>query len=617
MKRMIPSLKVLFLIVFSYFFVLKIADAQILLKENFEYSGGTLLTASGWTAHSGSGNQPVDVVVPGLSFPGYPLSNIGGAAQLDNNGEDVNRNFTVQTSGAVYVACMVKVNTAASLYFMHLGGDPIGTIFRGKVFVDGTGDPFNFGVSVGSNTATTVPGGSYLIGKTYLLVLKHEIVEGEKNDKVSLFIFPSDVPVTEPAVPTIGPLTDAGQTDINPGTIALRQAVASQNIVVDGIRIGKSWADAVTAPSGSDTTPPVFASGYPKITDIQSSSVKIQVSMDELGRVFFVVLADGTMAPTAEEVFSGSPFTGCLAGGSMDVASGGVVYSHTLTNLTDKTSYDAYFIAQDDQATPNKQVAPVLVDFFTQQPKDTILNIDFNTTLSPFVPVSIKGDQVWTKAEYSNNGYAYLNGYSGGAVENSDWLISPAISVENAGSLGFSFRTAKNYSGPDLKVMISDQFNGTYTIEGINPAVWTNITSGLKFSTGSFAWVSSGVYDLSAFKTGKIYVAFVYESTISGAAAWEVDDFVVTGYKNTTRVNDLAKTRIGVYPVPASEEVYFNHADGTTGIEVFDISGKMHVYENWNGNPSGKINLSHLSPGIYFVRFRGEKGVVVEKIIKE
>ena len=286
-------------------------------------------------------------MVPGLSYPGYPLSNIGGAAQLDNNGEDVSRNFTVQTSGAIYVACMVKVNTAAGLYFMHLGGDPIGTTFRGKVFVDGTGDPFNFGVSVGSNTATTVPGGSFQVGKTYLMVLKHEIVEGEKNDKVSLCIFSSDVPATEPATPTIGPLTDAGQTDINPGTIALRQAVASQNIVGDGIRIGKTWADAVTAPAGSDTTPPVFSSGYPKITDIKSTSVKIQVSMDEPGRVYFVVMADGSVAPTAAEVFSGSPSSGGLAGGNMDVASGGVVYSHTITNLSDQKSYDAYFIAQE------------------------------------------------------------------------------------------------------------------------------------------------------------------------------------------------------------------------------------------------------------------------------
>ncbi len=616
MKRMIPSLKLLFLIVFS-FCVLKNADAQTLLKENFEYPGGTLLTASGWTAHSGSGTQPVDVVVPGLSFPGYPLSNIGGAAQLDNTGEDVSRNFTVQTSGATYVACMVKVNTAAGLYFMHLGGDPIGTTFRGKVFIDGTGDPFNFGVSVGSNTATTLPGGSFQVGKTYLMVLKHEIVEGEKNDKVSLYIFSSDVPATEPAAPTIGPLTDAGQTDINPGNIALRQAVASQNIVVDGIRIGKTWADAVTAPAGSDTTPPVFSSGYPKITDIRSTSVKVQVSMDEPGRVYFVLMADGSVAPTAAEVFSGSPSSGGLAGGNMDVASGGVVYSHTLSNLSNRTSYDAYFIAQDDQTTPNKQATPVLVEFFTEQPKDTILNVDFNTSLSPFVPVSIKGDQVWTRAEYNNNGYAYMNGYSGGAVENSDWLISPAISVENAGSLGFSFRTAKNYSGPDLKVMISDQFNGNYTVEGINSAIWTDITSGLKFSTGSFTWISSGFYDLSTFKTGKVYIAFVYESTTSGAAAWEVDDFVVTGYKNATRVDDKVINQIGIYPVPAREEVYFNNAGGVTGIEVFDISGKMHISENWNGIPSGKINIRQLSRGVYFVRFTGGKGVVVEKIIKE
>lgn len=613
---MIPSVKNLIFIVFSVIF-LKNTDAQILLKENFENPGGTLLTASGWTAHSGSGTQPVDVVVPGLSFPGYPLSNIGGAAQLDNTGEDVNRNFPVQTSGATYVACLVKVNTAAVLYFMHLGGDPIGTTFRGKVFVDGTGDPFNFGVSVGSNTATTVPGGSFQIGKTYLMVLKHEIVEGEKNDKVSLYIFPSDVPATEPATPTIGPLTDAGQTDINPGTIALRQAVATQNIVVDGIRIGKTWADAVTAPAGSDTTPPVFASGYPKITDIRSTSVKIQVSMDEPGRVYFVVLADGTAAPSAAEVFSGSTATGGVAGGSMDVASGGVVYSHTLPNLSDKTSYDAYFVAQDDQAAPNKQVAPVLVEFFTEQPKDTLLHVDFNTSLAPFVPVSMKGDQIWTKAEYNNNGYAYLNGYSGGAVENTDWLISPAITNVNADEIGFSFRTARNYSGPDLKVMITDMFTGSYTPDGITNTPWSDITSHFTLSSGNFTWVQTALFYFGYFHTGTIHVAFVYESTTSGAAAWEVDDFVIAGYKKATRVDDFVQDQITLYPVPAKEEIRFSNAKGVTEIEVFDLYGKIHISEIRSGASSGRINLNHLASGIYFVRFSGKEGVSVKKLIKE
>jgi len=216
-----------------------ISNGQLLLDENFNYPAGDLLTAHGWSAHSGGGTQPITVNDGGLTFPGYIDSGIGNAALVDNNGEDDNKTYTVQTAGTVYVAFMINVSSTAAGYFFHLGGDPIGTsIFRGKVFMDATN---HFGASNGSNTATYASA-AYTLGTTYLLVLKYEIVAGTNNDIVSLFIFDSGTPATEPAVPTIGPLTDASQSDINPGSVALRQFSTSENFLIDGIRVGMSWA---------------------------------------------------------------------------------------------------------------------------------------------------------------------------------------------------------------------------------------------------------------------------------------------------------------------------------------------------------------------------------------
>ncbi len=240
---LIKRISVLFFALITFW---QIGAGQALLVENFDYASGALLTANGWTAHSGSGTQAINVVVPGLSFTGYPSSGIGGAALVDNNGEDVHRTFTTQTSGTVYAAFLVNVTTPAEGYFLHLGGNPIGTTFRAKLSIIGTTSPFNFGISVGSNTPTPVSGGSYTSGTTYLFVIKYEIVSGTNNDIVSLFISPGTIPTSEPGTPTIGPLTDATQTDINPGSIALRQYSATQNIVIDGIRIATTWTDAIS-----------------------------------------------------------------------------------------------------------------------------------------------------------------------------------------------------------------------------------------------------------------------------------------------------------------------------------------------------------------------------------
>jgi hypothetical protein len=183
------TLLIIFATVIFSFVASNISVGQVLLDENFSYPAGDLITSWGWTAHSGGGTQPITVNNGGLTFTGYIDSGIGNAALVDNTGEDDNKTFTVQTSGVVYVAFMVNVTTTAAGYFFHLGGSPIGTIFRGKVFMDATN---HFGVSVGSNTGTFATS-TYNLGTTYLLVLKYEIVSGTTNDIVSLFIFDTSV----------------------------------------------------------------------------------------------------------------------------------------------------------------------------------------------------------------------------------------------------------------------------------------------------------------------------------------------------------------------------------------------------------------------------------------
>jgi hypothetical protein len=226
-------------------------NCQTLLNENFSYPSGTSLTANGWNAHSGAETNPILVGTQGLVFPGYPSSDIGLCALLANNGQDVNKTFATVTTGPVYCAFLVQVQAIANGYFLHLGGTPIGNNHYGKVFINGTGNSFNFGLS--KETADTVytTGSPFTKGATYLIILKYSIVEGAKNDEVSLYIITGSIPATEPSVATIGPLADAGETDLaNVSAVALRQYSAKQNIMVDGIRVATKWEVAVSALTG-------------------------------------------------------------------------------------------------------------------------------------------------------------------------------------------------------------------------------------------------------------------------------------------------------------------------------------------------------------------------------
>jgi hypothetical protein len=248
----------LFVLLFSFLF-LSTSYSQLLV-ENFDYPAGDTLTNHGWTAHSGAGSQPITVNSTGLEYSGYVSSGIGLAALLDNTGEDINRTFTTQTSGFVYYSFLVNVQTAVAGYFTHLGTGA--TTFAARVFVQPsvTAGKINFGIS---NSSTAVYGTTDFDPlTTYLLIVKYEVAAPTSN--VSLWVVPSGIPASEvdAGTPEVTTTTGTGLASID--GVYLRQYNASQNVVVDGIRVATSWGEAVlgSAPSPTLTVDPTSLSNF-------------------------------------------------------------------------------------------------------------------------------------------------------------------------------------------------------------------------------------------------------------------------------------------------------------------------------------------------------------------
>lgn len=341
-------------------------------------------------------------------------------------------------------------------------------------------------------------------------------------------------------------LVSAVSSDITTGTFTL---ICPEGISLDKVEVrtltntivasitGSYTASAnlgnISLETAADINAPVFTTGFPRASNINATQADLEVSMDEAGTAYYVVVPDGATAPTADEVVAGTNYgtVTLIANGTIDVTAGGGTYTSAITGLTDKTDYDVYVVAEDDEDTPNRQTETAKVDLYTIRPPDVLMYADFEMSgsLAPFTQVSITGDQVWKQDSYSGDNFAKINGYTTVANENEDWLISPAVNVSAAESVILSFITAMEHSGGSLKVMISSNFSGTYSATDIAAATWTDITSNFAFSSGSYAWTSSGDYSLDAY-TGEVYIAFVYTSTSEGAATWEVDNVRITGY---------------------------------------------------------------------------------------
>lgn len=256
------ALMILSIVTIGAFFTSSVRAVNLLI-EDFTAAAGTAITTTTWTAHSAGGTNAIVTSAPSLTLTGYPSSGVGNAVALATSGEDDNRVFSVQSSGSVYAAFMVNTSEAVvdpiGGYFFHLGPDPVGTAFRGRVFIKkDASNNIAFGLSKAATAAPDVAftGFTYSLNTTYLVIVKYTIVDGATNDTVSLFVS-TDVPATEPAATLTA--TDVGASDVNPGTVSLRQGAAatSPTVRVDGIRVGTDWA-SVTQPVAAADAPVDF-----------------------------------------------------------------------------------------------------------------------------------------------------------------------------------------------------------------------------------------------------------------------------------------------------------------------------------------------------------------------
>jgi hypothetical protein len=230
--------------VFSFYLC---ANAQVLLTENFDYPAGDSIGAHGWVTFSGTTNV-LTVVSPGLTYTGYQLSGIGNACRLNNNGYDAYKGFTGDsvTSGSLYASFMINIDSAKTGdYFFTMLPNSSTTIFLPRVYVKDSSGTLSFGVSKGPNASAPAYGPNGLLyHTTYLVVVKYKFNTGSTtDDEISLFVFNSTPPTTEPVTPYVGPFTSSTTDAVSLGRVVLRQGSASSapTLNIDGILVKTAW----------------------------------------------------------------------------------------------------------------------------------------------------------------------------------------------------------------------------------------------------------------------------------------------------------------------------------------------------------------------------------------
>jgi len=171
-----------------------------------------------------------DLVIQVMKVP-----TLENAALIDNNGEDVNKNFTEQSTGTLYLSFLLDVQKAYSGYFIHfLRGSSDRTA---RVFMKSSGaSNYYLGVTTDSTT------GNYGTTKfdystTYLCIVEFDF----STTRTNLWVKSSGVPVSKIDA---GPVeaTAVGISPVGLNAVGLRQFNTGQIVIVDGIRVSDSWS---------------------------------------------------------------------------------------------------------------------------------------------------------------------------------------------------------------------------------------------------------------------------------------------------------------------------------------------------------------------------------------
>jgi len=163
---------------------------------------------------------------------------------------------------------------------------------------------------------------------------------------------------------------------------------------------------------------------------------------------------------------------------------------------------------------------------FTGERCDPLFQDGFTNGFAKWTTYSVTGAQTWViDTQYGNPGScAKMSGYAGGNNVNEDWLITKPINLTGITAAKLTFQSARNYSGNNLVVYMSTDYNGT---GAPSTATWTTLPATL--STTGFAWTNSGDIDISAAAgSSTVYIAFKYTCTASASATYEIDNVKIT-----------------------------------------------------------------------------------------
>jgi hypothetical protein len=224
-----------------------------------------------------------------------------------------------------------------------------------------------------------------------------------------------------------------------------------------------------------------------------------------------------------------------------------------------------------------------------------------------------------------------LNVYNG-----SIWNVYPPVSVD----------TDSNFVETNVTSLVIWES----TLAQINAALplhWVHVSAALTGEDAEVKWITANEYNVAGFRVekkvndqwvsisnllpaqntaGPNTYTFVDYNLSNGAHSYRVMQEDIDGKRTYSQVvlvklNRQEKTKLAIYPNPASDYFTVSSTDGSIlikNIRLINSSGVIVSYINAGNKTAYQVKLSHLSAGTYIVQIEDSNGDLMNsKLIKQ
>lgn len=617
-----------------------------ILTDDFNYPDNSLLTANGWTAHSGTTNF-IDVGASnGLTYTGYnTLAN--NAARLDNTGEDVNKPFTAPaTSGTLYSSFLVNVSAAPAAatggYFAHLG---TGTTFVSKIYVRASTTPnkINFGIANG-NTGT-FSSTDFDLNTTYLIIVKYDV---STTGAVSLWVKSAGVPATEIAAGTPD-ATATGSGSANISGFYLRQFDASQNITLDEIKVYTTWfgaagcaltlntestlCNAITLNIDTYTITIPFIGGGTGTYTLSSNAGTIggdNPSTNATGNILISNVPEGTNVTLT--VGGACAFTKTVTSPECKPVSALPYYEPfayaEASALGQSQQWSNINLSVDNILIAGGSLTPAYPGLNPSTTGYAFFAADGTDCISPFTPVNsgtlyysfILNINSMAGVTDVNGGYfatfAASSSTQGGTLWTKrvdDGTFNLGLEVRTATGAATTWTTSTYTTGQTYFVVVGYTIGDSTIASDDSVSLWVNPTIGGAQPTATITDIHTGT-DLTSISN-----FILRQDSTTETPSMSVDELrigttwaQVTDGTLGTSDNNIAGLKM--YPNPVSSGTLFieTTANAEKTVAIFDVLGKQVLNTTTSDNA---VNVSALHTGVYVVNITEEGKTASRKLV--